>query len=253
MPRIARKDLETSFLHLMVQGVNKEYIFYKKEYIEKYLKMFMENKEKHNFTIIAYCIMNNHAHFLVYAEDKKELGKAMHKTNFSYAQMFNRKENRVGVLFRNRYEIEPIYDMKHLINCINYIHNNPVKAKMVLKCENYKYSTYKDYINNVGVTKSKIMKEMFGEKCNYLEIFSKSYDKRFMDIEESEEDTNRHIIEGIREYKNEYNKKICEILSSKGEFKSMISFLKEKCGIKYVELIKYFEMSTGVMEGLKIK
>ena len=45
MPRIARKDLGTAFLHLMVQGVNKEYIFYKKEYIEKYLKMFMEKKK----------------------------------------------------------------------------------------------------------------------------------------------------------------------------------------------------------------
>ena len=39
MPRIARKDLETPFLHVMVQGVNKEYIFYKDEYIEKYLEI----------------------------------------------------------------------------------------------------------------------------------------------------------------------------------------------------------------------
>ena len=39
MPRQARKDLNTPFLHVMLQGVNKEYIFYKNEYIEKYKKV----------------------------------------------------------------------------------------------------------------------------------------------------------------------------------------------------------------------
>ena len=39
MPRQARKDLDTPFIHVMIQGVNKEYIFYKKEYIEKYLEI----------------------------------------------------------------------------------------------------------------------------------------------------------------------------------------------------------------------
>lgn len=52
----------------MVQGVNKEYIFYKEEYIEKYLEIMEENIKDYNFEIIAYCMMNNHAHFLVYPE-----------------------------------------------------------------------------------------------------------------------------------------------------------------------------------------
>ena len=72
--RIARKDLNTPFLHVMVQGVNREYIFGKEEYIDSYLEIVNKNKEKFDFTIMAYCIMSNHAHFLMYAEDVGEIG-----------------------------------------------------------------------------------------------------------------------------------------------------------------------------------
>ena len=43
VPRVARKDSNTLFLHTMVQGVNKEYFFYKEEYIEKYLDIIEQN------------------------------------------------------------------------------------------------------------------------------------------------------------------------------------------------------------------
>ncbi len=79
IPRIARNNLNTPFLHVMVQGVNKEYIFYKKEYIEKYLKLIEENLEKYDLTIMAYCMMNNHAHFLIYTENVEKFGKFMHQ------------------------------------------------------------------------------------------------------------------------------------------------------------------------------
>ncbi|MBQ9297660.1 MAG: transposase [Clostridia bacterium] len=254
MPRLARKYLETSFLHLIVQGVNKEYIFYKKEYIEKYLEIFKENSDKYNYTIIAYCVMNNHAHFLIYAEDMNKLAKGMQKTNLLFAQMYNRKEHRVGVVFRNRYQIEPIYNLKYLINCIKYIHNNPVKAKMVLKCEDYEYSTYKDYANNVGVSRSEIMKKIFGKKCNYLELFNESPNNRFMDIEEySSEQKKQYILEAIYEFRKRYCKSTFEIFSDRDVLKKLIWFLKEKFGCTYVEIRNYFEISRGTMESLKIK
>ena len=92
MPRLARKDLNTPFLHVMVQGVNKEYIFNKNEYIEKYLEIINKYQQNYTFTIISYCMMNNHAHFLVYAEDINELGKFMHKVNLLYAQFYNKSQ-----------------------------------------------------------------------------------------------------------------------------------------------------------------
>lgn len=254
MPRQARKDLDTPFIHVMIQGVNKEYIFYKKEYIEKYMEIVKRNQKDYDFIIIAYCIMNNHAHFLVYTEDINAFGKFMQKTNLIYAQMYNKEEKRCGVLFRNRYQTEPIYNIKYLINCIKYIRNNPVKAKIVEKCEDYEYSSYKDYRENTGVTQNKIMKEIFGSKCNYLQLFKECYEKRYMDInEESNDRTKDYILEGIREFKKEKVVETVDILSNREVLKRMISFLKESCGIKYIEIREFFEIPRGTMELLKTK
>ena len=235
----------------MVQGVNKEYIFNSDDYIEKYLDIINENKKNYNFTIIAYCIMNNHAHFLIYVEDIQELGKFMHKCNLLYAQLYNKERNRVGVLFRNRYQTEPIYDINYLINCIKYIHDNPVKAKMVSKCEDYKYSSYKDYIYNKGVTKTKIMIDTFGKRCDYLQLFERSFNKRFMDISDENSSSKEYILEGIREYRKKNSKKTYEILSNRNLFKELILFLNEICGIRYVEIKAFFEIPRGTMNELK--
>lgn len=254
MPRQARKNLDTSFIHVMVQGVNKEYIFYKEKYIEKYMEIMKKHEKEYEFSIIAYCMMNNHAHFLVYTEDINGFGKFMQKTNLIYAQMYNKEEKRYGVLFRNRYQTEPIYNIKYLINCIKYIHNNPVKAKMVEKSEDYKYSSYNDYKNNTGVSQSKIMKELFGSKCNYIQLFEQSYEKRYLDIKDEKNNTIQdYILEGIREFKEQEIVEMVEILSNREILKRMISFLKENCGLKYIEIRNFFEIPRGTMDLLKIK
>lgn len=252
MPRLARKNLETPFVHVIVQGVNKEYIFNNDEYIEKYLSIINKNKVKYNFTIIAYCIMNNHAHFLVYTEDILDFGKFMHKCNLLYAQLYNKEKNRVGVLFRNRYQTEPIYNIKYLTNCIKYIHDNPVKANIAEKCEDYKYSSYCDYKFNSGVTQSEIMRKIFGRNCNYMKLFKESFNMRFIDTSYNESNsTNEYITEGIRAFKREKGKEMVEILLDREEFKCLISYLKNTCKIKYVEIENYFEISRGTMDALK--
>ena len=236
----------------MVQGVNKEYIFNKNEYIEKYLNIIKEYKANYNFTIMAYCIMNNHAHFLVYTENVDDLGKFMHKVNLLYAQMYNKKENRCGVLFRNRYKTEPIYERKHLLNCIKYIHNNPVKAKIVSRCDEYKYSSYTDYINNKGVAKSKILEEIFGSNCNFAELFKETVNMRFMDIDtESREEINEYIISGLRKFEKDYEKTTFEILSSRDLLKKLIYYLNSELRLKYVEIRDFFEIPRGTMDDLK--
>lgn len=183
MARLARKDFQTPFLHVMVQGINKEYIFSKNEYIETYLKLIHKYKQKFSVTIIAYCIMNNHAHLLVYVEDIEALGKFMHMVNLVYSQFYNRENKRCGVLFRNKYQSEPIYNTQYLINCIKYIHMNPVKAKIVKNCNEYPYSSYSDYINNIGICKSKVMIGIFGSNYDYNKHFATAPNGIFIDID----------------------------------------------------------------------
>ena len=129
--RQVRENLKSSFFHVMIQGIRKEYIFSKEQYIRMYLKLLNEKRKELKIKIIAYCIMNNHAHLLMETKNIKELSKFMQKINGCYAKYYNFMEDRVGYVFRDRYKCQIIKNQKHLVQCIKYIHQNPVKAGMV--------------------------------------------------------------------------------------------------------------------------
>lgn len=57
---------------------------------------------------MAYCIMNNHVHLLVYSEEVQKLSKMMQKINTAYAKYYNECNERVGYVFRDRYLSQPI-------------------------------------------------------------------------------------------------------------------------------------------------
>ncbi len=144
MPRIPRMYFKTEYFHVIVQGINKSYIFDDSIDIKYYIKNMYELQNKYNIKIIAYCIMNNHAHILLKTQIIKSMSEFMHSLNTSYACYYNKKYKRIGYVFRDRYKAEGIYSESHLYNCINYIYNNPVKAGICDKPENYLYSNYKN-------------------------------------------------------------------------------------------------------------
>lgn len=252
MPRIARKDLRTNFLHIMVQGVNKEYIFEKDIYIEKFLIILKKYIEQYDITIISYCIMNNHAHILIYVNNIMDLGKLMHKINIIYAQFYNKEKNRCGVVFRNRYQSEPIYDITHLTNCINYIHMNPVKAKMVKKCEEYKYSSYRDYKLNRGICKSKIMEKIYGKNFDFSSLLSKGNNCLFIDVNKPKIcEINEMIDIKINEFKKNNDFCLIEILSDRNNLKLLIKYLRNECNFKYVDICNRLDINKSLINKLK--
>lgn len=162
MPRKARKNLIGRFYHIMVQGLNKEYIFEEKCNKERYKKILKEKIDGKNIEIIAYCIMGNHAHMLVYTENIKEMSNLMQKVNTQYAIYYNKLKNRVGFVFRNRYNSEEIKDEKHIKSCIVYIHKNPIKAKIVKDESEYNFSSYNEYMTEVDLISKDMIKIIFG-------------------------------------------------------------------------------------------
>ena len=120
MPRIARDVFDASFFHVIVQGINKEFIFKEERFINQYLKLIRKHIDNFNVEIIAYCIMGNHAHFLLKTDSIEEISKVMHKTNGMYAKYYNFINERVGYVFRDRFLSEPIMNQRYFIQCIKY-------------------------------------------------------------------------------------------------------------------------------------
>lgn len=147
MPRIARRKSGTGVYHLILRGVNGQTIFHDNEDGEKFLHTIKKYKEVSGYEIYAYCLMKNHAHLLI-KEENEELGIAMRRIGASYVYWYNLKYDRRGHLFQDRFRSEPVEDQQYLLTVIRYIHHNPLKAGIVKDIKQYKWSSYKDYINN---------------------------------------------------------------------------------------------------------
>lgn len=238
--RISRKNYETSFFHVMVQGHNKEFIFDKKTNKDKYIKLMKENEKE--LDILAYCVMGNHVHMLLCVPTISSMSKFMHKINSEYAMYYNYiNGKRIGAVYRDRYKSEAIYNARYFYKCINYIHLNPVKANIVSKCENYEYSSYNEYINKIGCANKEILKEMF-ETQNYMEELKK-YNKNtnlFLDIEESNQ-----IDDAICDYLEIKNKNLVQILEDKLELENLIKYIKSTVKITYNDIQNKFEITRN--------
>lgn len=198
MSRINRKYYISSFLHIMVQGINKEEIFKNDFYKNLYLKLINENIEESNLRILAYAIMSNHAHILLKYSKIENVSEFMHKVNQNFAQIYNKMENRVGYVFRGRYRCEQIKDEAHLYNVLAYIHFNPYKAKIANRLSDYKFSSYNDYING-NIEKEKIY--MIFNTYDYKDIFKKLHKEYFNKYLEKEKNK-RTYNEVIKEFKD---------------------------------------------------
>lgn len=248
MPRIARRKLEASFFHIMVQGINKGYIFDKEREKKKYIDILNKYKEECKIQVLSYCIMDNHAHLLIYSQRIEDMSKFMHFVNMSYSSYYNKVNNRVGYVFRNRYKSEAIYEEKYLLNCIYYIHMNPVKAGIIKEAQEYRYSSCKQYMNNIGISKNKVLYETL-RISDYRKAFTEiTEQKYFMDIDISESEKIENL---VQEYQKEKNKTLTEIMHDKKAIKDLIVFLHNENHVKYVDIAKALDISRTTIFYLK--
>lgn len=225
MPRKARIKNNTKVFHVMIQGINQEYIF--DEDVEKktYLKYLKEKIKDKDLQMISYCIMSNHAHFLIYTDDVIQISKLMSQVNTKYAIYYNQKHNRCGFVFRSRYKAEEIVSYHHFLSCINYIHNNPVKAQMCKTPGEYKYSSYNEYKEKeILINKNKIIQIFKKYHMDISDIFNGKYEAyRFIEHEESNniEEIKNQIIENF--LINNKMKSINDIIYNKKFLKDIVT------------------------------
>lgn len=221
MARGPRNYINMPFYHIMVQGINKEYILNKVEDKRQYLKFINKAKDETDIYIVSYCIMDNHVHILVKEKSIEDLSRFMHKINTLYAIYYNKKYNRVGYVFRDRYKSQVIYSEKQLYTCINYIHNNPVKAGICKLASEYEYSSYNEYMKNM---------EEIQRNINGLLIKEDIADKKenFLEIEEEKEIEIQNAIEA---YIKIHNVNLDTLRKEKKTLKGIIKMLKDNYGL----------------------
>lgn len=252
MPRISRNNITSKYIHVITQGIKKEYIFQEDEYKQEYIKLLNKIVEEFSYTrILAYCIMDNHAHLLIYTNETKELSKIMSRVNTSYGIFYNKKTDRVGYVFRNRYYTQEIVDERHLFNTLVYIHKNPVKAKIVEKESDYKYSSYNNYVENK--VDKEIVKLIFNTTSyiNQFYYIHKNFsDENIIEIKEDEEKSQQKMQNIITEFCNKYDCSLDYIKKDNYLLMILIKEVKNNCDATNKVISEYIKIGKNRISNL---
>lgn len=166
MPRRARRLSESKIYHIIIRGNERQNIFRSAEDKEKFLEILRIKRKEGCYEYLAYCLMDNHVHLII-DQGEENIAKIMQGINVRYAQYFNKRYDRIGHLFQDRFKSEEIGDDRYLLAAVRYIHNNPVKVGMVETPANYRWSSYNSYINSgvdLGIVNCKIVRSIFSEE-----------------------------------------------------------------------------------------
>ena len=161
MPRRGRETSVTGIYHVMLRGINRQDIFEDTEDYLAFIETMRKIQERRaddqesrisTCQIYAYCLMPNHIHLLICEKDWK-LCEIVKSLASSYVFYFNKKYGRVGHLFQDRFKSEPCGTPEYFMTLFRYIHQNPVKAGLVKRSEDYEYSSWRNDYLGMGITR----------------------------------------------------------------------------------------------------
>ncbi len=142
-----------------------------------FLETLVKFKDRFKFKLYAFCIMDNHVHLVIEAAEKANISKIMQAITLSYSQKFRRKYNYSGYVWQGRFKSNVIEGEKYIIDCIEYAHNNPVRASLVEVPEDYQWSSYHFYHSGENPIKEQIEIDIFGNDAEEETVLSEAHDK----------------------------------------------------------------------------
>jgi putative transposase len=156
MPRVARIALEKTCYHVITRGNQKQTVFACSQDYKQYLHTLARYKDRYRIKLYCFCLMPNHVHMLIETNTSSCLSKFMHGLNLSYTIYFNNTHKQVGHLWQDRFKSKIITKDAYLLSCISYIEANPVRANLVMRPQEYPWSS-----NALRNTQDKILDAIF--------------------------------------------------------------------------------------------
>lgn len=246
MARQLRIEYRGAFYHVLSRGERSENIFFDDNDKLKFLEKLGAAVDKFNLKIHCYALMNNHFHLLLETPEGN-LSKAIHYINTSYSNWFKSKHQIIGSVFQGRYKSILVEKETYLLTLSAYIHLNPVRAGIVTKPEQYRWSSFNNYLKNDKsihwIFSGDILKMFSGKQEAY-----KTFVYRFMTrgVEIRKEDfRGKHSILGRKEFSEKMIKKI--------KFGIKKSDLREKPDLKHLNKLSTEDVKNIILRTFKVK
>ena len=251
-PRQKRKESLTKIYHCILRGINKQDVFFDNQDFLKFKKEMIATKEKYHYKLYSYVLMSNHIHLEIKAE-KNDLPKIMQRMQISYISYFNKKYDRTGSLYDDRYKCKCVESDEYIVNLMRYIHQNPEVAG-IEKTNKYKWSSYKDYFDDKSLIDKDEILNLIGEH-NYMkkfiqlnrQIVKPKTSRELLEYEMQNYLKDNQIIEII---KNEFNiENVHKIQQySKKERNEVLKKLKANPGTRIKSLSRVLGISEKIIQ-----
>ena len=143
MPRRNRIFIEGLSAHIIVRGHNRAAIFEEEGDYVVWLSMLRLASTREGVDVHAFTLMTTHVHLLATPRHADALPRAMKDVNGAYVRYYNHRRDRIGTLWNGRYRAILIDTERYWLTCLRYIEQNPVRAGMVKRPEEYRWSSYR--------------------------------------------------------------------------------------------------------------
>ena len=140
MPRLARVVVPGLPHHITQRGNRRADVFFEPEDRTAYLSMLHHYAGRHGLHIWAYCLMTNHVHLVAVPRWAESMARTLRDAHQTYAVYLNRKMGESGHLWQGRF-FSCVLDEVHEWAAVRYVEQNPVRAGMVERAEEYEWSS----------------------------------------------------------------------------------------------------------------
>ena len=153
MPRRSRIDAPGALHHIIVRGIERRAIFKDDADRDHFLKRLGNILTDAAAPCFAWALMSNHFHLLL-KTGRVSISTVMRRLLTGYAMYFNRKNNRAGHLFQNRYKSILCQEDPYLLELVRYIHLNPLRVKIVADLKSLDIYAYSGHAVIMGKKKN---------------------------------------------------------------------------------------------------
>jgi len=144
MPRRNRIAVANYPHHVVQRGHNRSTVFFTANDRLSYLATLSDFRQQLSLKVYGYCLMTNHVHLLIDpGPEAASLSLLMKRLAGRHTRRINRLGQRTGTSWEGRFKCSPIESDRYLLACARYIDLNPVRAGLVAKPEQYRWSSYR--------------------------------------------------------------------------------------------------------------
>ena len=135
--------------HVTQRGNRRERVFFGDEDYELYRDLLSSQCRKQGVAVWAYCLMPNHVHLILVPDREEALGRALGETHRRYSSVVNARLRATGHLFQSRFG-SAVMDEEHLMAAARYVASNPVRARLVARAEDWRWSSARAHMRRPG-------------------------------------------------------------------------------------------------------